>query len=256
MQKGHEPLRQESTHAQESTPQNYEESVHMVTNFSLNGTATAHSTENIARKVFREAISEVAEQAKQSLPNSHGRIDKAIRIVLQGDVIPFEEDSQKFAVGAESDADLYYVVDSECTCPDSDRAPDNACKHVISTWLHRRGAALAKERLAQLDVQAITKQQEIKSLPEAPASANVYLSIQGRKVQLTLRDHDENSLLTRMESLLSRFPEDSPEQTTTPPQEGWCSIHDCQMKRSKDGKGYYHKAGEKPDGKAIWCRGR
>jgi hypothetical protein len=40
------------------------------------------------------------------------------------------------------------------------------------------------------------------------------------------------------------------------PAEGWCGIHSVQMTHSKDGKGFYHKAGEKADGKAIWCRGK
>jgi hypothetical protein len=57
-----------------------------------------------------------------------------------------------------------------------------------------------------------------------------------------------------MESLLNRFPEETPEPTTPP--EGWCPIHQVQMKRSKDGKGWYHKAGERENGKAIWCRGK
>ena len=34
-----------------------------------------------------------------------------------------------------------------------------------------------------------------------------------------------------------------------------CDIHGEIMNRSKDGKGYFHKAGEKEDGKAVWCRG-
>ena len=36
----------------------------------------------------------------------------------------------------------------------------------------------------------------------------------------------------------------------------WCDIHQVTMTRSKDGKGHYHKAGQKPDGKALWCRGK
>jgi hypothetical protein len=141
-------------------------------------------------------------------------------------------------------------MDHECTCPDADRAPDGACKHVIATWLYRRGTALATERLKQLDVVHSVS----KILPEAPASANVYLTIQGRKVQLTLRDHDEDSVRTRMELLLNRFPEETSEPNAQP--EGWCPIHQVQMKRSKDGNGWYHKAGERANGKAIWCRGK
>jgi hypothetical protein len=222
----------------------------MVPKLSLNGTTEAHSPENIARKIFRESIAEVAATAKESLPESHGRIDKAVRIVLQGDVILFE-DGVRFAVGSESDADLYYIIDNECTCPDSDRAPEGYCKHVIATFLYRRGTALAAQRMQEIDVQAIAKQHEIKFLPEAPASANVFLTIQGRKVQLTLRDHNENSLLARMELLLNRFPEESSEPTTPP--EGWCPIHQVQMKRYSNQKGTWwsHRL---ENGK--WCRGK
>ena len=217
----------------------------MVTNFSLNGTDEAHTAENIARKIFREAIGEVAEHAKQSLPESHSRIEKAVTIVLQDDVLPFE-DGIRFAVGSQSDPAMYYVINNECSCPDSDRAPDGVCKHVLSTWLYRRGTALARQRMQQFDVQ-----QSSSHLPEAPASANVYLTIQGRKVQLTLRDHDEDALLRRMESLLSRFPEESPESTT--PQEGWCAIHQVQMKRyTKGNRSWWSHRLENN----AWCRGK
>ena len=218
----------------------------MVPKMSLNGTAQTHSPEQNARTIFRESIAQVAESIKETLPNSHGRIEKAIAIVLQDDVLPFE-DGRRFAVGSQSDTELYYVLDDECSCPDSDRAPDGYCKHVIATWLYGRGMALATERMRLLNTPYSSSQ----SLPEAPASANVFLTIQGRKVQLTLRDHDENSLLSRMESLLTRFPEETPEPEITP--EGWCPIHQVQMKRYSNQKGSWwsHRL---ENGK--WCRGK
>ena len=218
----------------------------MLANLHLNGTAQTHSPEQIARTIFRESLVEVADSIKETLPNSHGRIEKAIAIVLQDDVLPFE-DGRRFAVGSQSDTDLYYVLDDECSCPDSDRAPDGFCKHVISTWLYDRGTALATERMRLLDTSFSPSQ----SLPEAPASANVYLTIQGRKVQLTLRDYDENTLLARMELLLTRFPDETPESDTKP--EGWCPIHQVQMKRYSNQKGSWwsHRL---ENGK--WCRGK
>jgi hypothetical protein len=54
-----------------------------------------------------------------------------------------------------------------------------------------------------------------------------------------------------MTAILEQFPVDN-----ETPAEDWCSIHQVPMTRSKDGKGFYHKAGEKSDGKAIWCRGK
>src|SRR5205085_8550166 len=135
---------------------------------------------------------------------------------------------------------------------------------------YKRAAALAKEQLKALDAplskgESITppvdtpitepvtptvdvptqSEPTVPTLPEAPASANVYITIAGRKVQLTLRDHDEDNLLSRMEKLLQRFPsEEEPESeaSTTPP-ENWCPIHQCQMKRYSNDKGswFSHK---------------
>ena len=90
-------------------------------------------------------------------------------------------------------------------------------------------------------------------LPEAPASCNVYVTLAGRKVQVTLRDSDEQRMLARLEALLTRFPvEDEPEGEQGQP-EGWCSKHGVQMKQQhgKDGGTWYsHKTA---DG---WCKGR
>lgn len=227
----------------------------MVANFSLNGSDENHDFEPLTRKIFREAVSELAVKAKETLPDAvNGRVDKAVAIVLTGDVELMADG--KAVVGSQSDAGLHYVYDGECECRDSDRAEiDGWCKHRIAVAIAKRANALAKQRLEEhFERQQSQTQSQTQLLPEAPASANVYVTIQGRKVQLTLRDSDEDDLLSRMELLLSRFPEETPESATPP--EGWCPIHQVRMKRSKDGKGYYHKAGEKPDGKAIWCRGR
>jgi len=223
----------------------------MVANLSQNGTIETHDFEPLTRKIFREAVSDLAVKAKETLPDAvNGRVDKAVAIVLSGDVELMADG--KAVVGAQSDAGLHYVYDGECECRDSDRPEiDGWCKHRIAVALAKRANTLAKQRVEE---HFERQQSQTQLLPEAPASANVYLTIQGRKVQLTLRDHDENSLLTRMELLLNRFPEETPESTT--PTEGWCPIHQVQMKRSKDGNGWYHKAGERENGKAIWCRGK
>jgi hypothetical protein len=88
-------------------------------------------------------------------------------------------------------------------------------------------------------------------LPEAPASCNVYVSLAGRKIQMTLRDQDEQRLLARLETLLKRFPaEDDTEQE---PSEGWCPIHHCQMKRysNKKGSWWSHRLANNE-----WCSGK
>ena len=211
--------------------------------------------EPAARRIFRETLAKVADKAKQALPQSNGRVDKAVQIVLAGDVVPCEDG--RFFVGSQSDTTTYIVLDNACDCPDYDKAPEGVCKHVLATMLWRRAYPLAKARVEALDhspAHASAPQPAPLALPEAPASVNVYVEMAGRKVQVTLRDSDETRLLSRLEALLTRFPAES--NGDKEPPEGWCSMHQVQMTRSKDGKGYYHKAGEKPDGKAIWCRGK
>ena len=70
----------------------------------------------------------------------------------------------------------------------------------------------------------------VSTLPEAPASANVHVTMAGRTVQVTLRDSDEQRLLARLEALLQRFPaEEEPRGEQASP-EGWCNKHGVQMK--------------------------
>lgn len=79
----------------------------------------------------------------------------------------------------------------------------------------------------------------------------MYVEVQGRKVQVTLRDQDETRLLVRLNALLARFPSTENEAEEEPP-EGWCGIHNVQMKHHTNDKGSWwsHKTA---DG---WCHGK
>jgi hypothetical protein len=86
-------------------------------------------------------------------------------------------------------------------------------------------------------------------LPEAPASANCYVTLAGRQIQLTLRDYDEQRLLHRLEMLLQQFPVGEEPQEPAQ-QEGWCAEHKAKMKlhHGKRGSWWSHKL---PNGQ--WC---
>jgi hypothetical protein len=88
-------------------------------------------------------------------------------------------------------------------------------------------------------------------LPEAPASVNCHIIIEGRQVQLTLRDADETQLLARLTAVLKQYPTVQP---PTQPTEGWCTVHQTQMRlnHGKNGKRdwYAHRTA---DG---WCTGK
>jgi hypothetical protein len=106
-------------------------------------------------------------------------------------------------------------------------------------------------------------------LPEAPASVNVRLLIDGRDCQLTLRDRDEGRLLERLAAVLKQYPLPQPAAGPTQghnqlsPQQhnaaamhkkvtGFCPVHNVQMKENeKDGRRWFS---HQVDGR--WCKGR
>lgn len=165
-----------------------------------------------------------------------------------------------------------------------------ACKHVISVWLYRRVEERLAELdtppttqcWAPIDDQgtpchAVQEDcihapqwcSEVSSqepqdapvqgtpstpspLPEAPASVNVRLAVQGREVQFTLRDTDEGRLVERLAALLARFPVEAPTAPPATSDQGWCSVHSLPMRlNEKEGRTWYsHKVGD------TWCKGK
>jgi hypothetical protein len=61
-------------------------------------------------------------------------------------------------------------------------------------------------------------------LPEAPVSINLRAMMGGFEVQITLRDHDESALLTRLGALLKR-PDIRPVPKPAPRPGGWKKGH-------------------------------
>jgi hypothetical protein len=198
--------------------------------------------------------------------------DKAVAIVLNGDVELLPDGKAKVASQSHG-VTLYHIVNGECSCKDYTKAPSHWCKHRIAAGLAKRASALTKQRLEQLDAASngtttpapeqvdeapgATPVQEtvatpILSLPEAASSANCFVTLAGRQVQLTLRDHDEQRLLQRLETLLQQFPIVE-EQTQDNPPEGWCPVHHVQMKRyTKNHKTWWsHRLNN-----GAWCRGK
>jgi len=257
----------------------------MVTQFDVESNSWTYNPAFQVRDTWRKAVEEVATRARAVLPEPvHGRIEKAIQIVLNGDVELLPDDKAK--VGSQSNGvTKYFIVDGTCDCRDFEKAVDHWCKHRLAYGIYKRSRALAKEQLQALDSPASKAAEPVEPvvevpvesvipvtptpepvmqaalvvpqslLPEAPASANVYITIAGRKVQLTLRDHDEENLLSRMEKLLERFPSDEapePEASTTPP-ENWCQIHQVYMRQYSNAKGswFSHRLDNK-----NWCNGK
>jgi hypothetical protein len=228
--------------------------------------------ESPARTAFRRAVETIADKARTAIPSLNGRVERAVQIILNGD-LSMAPDGQG-TIASQSNGNGAYAVGKgdTCACKDHPKAPKHLCKHVLAYHIFTRATALAKQRLAERDAatngtttptpdQATTEalvpvppQEPVATpatpaLPEAPASVNFHTTLAGRQVQITLRDTDESKLLARLEALLKRFP--VVEEPKEPAQkEGWCYKHNVQMKlnHGKRGSWWSHKL---PNGQ--WC---
>src|SRR5215831_19150624 len=107
-----------------------------------------HNGDKPARKAYREAVAEIAEKAKQTLPDCIGRVDSAVKIVLNGDVELLPDGSAKVA-SQSNGTTKYFIVNGECSCKDYPKAPSNWCKHRIAAGLAKRARTLSKTKLEQ-----------------------------------------------------------------------------------------------------------
>jgi len=99
--------------------------VTIVTEYDWESDTWTHPTgEHAARAAWREAVQEIAEKAKATLPDCAGRVARAVQMVLNSDVELLEDGKAK--VASQSNGQMvYYVVDNECTYKDYAKAPSN-----------------------------------------------------------------------------------------------------------------------------------
>ena len=81
------------------------------------------------RAAWREAVAAVAQKAKAKLPECNGRVDKAVALVLNGDVELLPDGTAKVA-SQSTGSTAYHVVNGHCDCRDFEKAPHQFCKHV------------------------------------------------------------------------------------------------------------------------------
>lgn len=85
---------------------------------------------------------QVAECARQKMPEAGLRLSKAVSIVLSGGVQPSALVQGGWRVASQSGGEGYEVNGDSCTCADYVRhaaeTPGVICKHIIASWLYRR----------------------------------------------------------------------------------------------------------------------
>src|SRR5262245_2345042 len=97
-------------------------------------TFTHHTGEHAVRQLWRDAVQAVADTARVVLPEANGRIERAVAIVLSGDITFLPEG--KAQVASQSNGTTEYAVcNGTCECPDYPRAPQGWCKHRLAVAL-------------------------------------------------------------------------------------------------------------------------
>jgi hypothetical protein len=214
--------------------------------------ASAPDFDHTTRHAFRAAVDQVAARAKATLPEYNGRVEKAVALVLAGDVELLDGGHARVASQCQGST-VYHLVNGTCDCPDFPRAPASWCKHRIAAGIQQRAMQAVQVALTSSTAPAQSAAAEIHPLPEAPASANCHVMIAGRQVQVTLRDTDEARLLSRLTALLAQYPVEPATASQSATHEGWCQVHQVQMHRNeKDGRSWWsHKADD-----GSWCKGK
>jgi hypothetical protein len=156
-----------------------------------------------------ELLDQVADRAYAALGPCNGRLARAVAMVRSGAVTLLP--TGYVEVQSQSRDELTYTVNGSCPCPDAQhRAPNGHCKHLLAAWLVRR--------VHNVQPQTPPAEPAAPALPEAPASVNCHITLEGRQVQITLRDADETRLLGRLAALLRQYPLTETQQPCPPAQ--------------------------------------
>src|SRR5438445_5415671 len=108
---------------------------------------TQHNGADPVRKAFREAVEAVADKARTAVPELNGRVDRAVQIILNGD-LSIAPDGQGTIASQSNGNGAYAVGKGEyCSCKDHPKAPKLLCKHVLAYHIYQRAVALAKQKL-------------------------------------------------------------------------------------------------------------
>jgi hypothetical protein len=98
----------------------------------------------ITADAWHAALRTVADKAKQALPQSASRIDRAMALVLDGAVALQPDGSARIASQRRGQL-VTWTVDGPCDCPDGANAPEGWCKHKLAVALLTRAQALVTE---------------------------------------------------------------------------------------------------------------
>jgi hypothetical protein len=237
------------------------------------------------RQTFRETLALHAAQAKAILPPEvNGRIESAVRLVLQADVV-FNSDGSA-TVGSSSDPmKTHTLAGGACDCQDFayNKAPSGWCAHRIAANLQRSVERVLARSIPVLTAPEVELPEEMEPwadndieeveppptpapapCPEACFSLTLKGHIDGHEALLTARGQTADEFqrnLAAIKGLLDAKPQAPQVPAVQAPAcvehargAGWCAVHNTEMRWNdgKDGRqGWYsHKTDQ------GWCKGR
>jgi len=218
------------------------------------------------RQLFREVLATLAAQTKTKIPELNGRVEKAVKLALAGDV-ELHADGTATVYSSSDPTRRYEIRQGTCTCRDYEQAPEHLCQHRLSAGLMRRTTQLMQAAPVPVDPETVPEAWPDNDpeepaapvpcpapLPEAPCSVNCHIVVAGRQVQVTLRGHEEGAVLTRLEAVLQRYPIPQPAPQAASPAEGFCQKHGVQMKENhKENRTWFSHYDEAA---GRWCKGK
>jgi hypothetical protein len=190
------------------------------------------------RKRFRATLATLADKTKAKIPALNGRVEKAVRLALAGDV-ELHENGTATVYSSSDPTRRYEIIEGTCTCRDWQAAPQHLCQHRLSAGLVQKAREL-------LPLEPVPAPAPMPTLPEAPVSITMKATLHGFETLVTLRGVDFASVKAQVEQASQWLQAQSGQTAAATPQ---CPTHGA-MKRSTKGEGWYcpHKL---QDG--SWC---
>jgi len=85
----------------------------IVASYDWESDTWTHNGDNSARTAWREAVAEIAEKAKDKLPECHGRVESAVKMVLAGDVELLADGTTRVA-SQSNGSTAYHAINGHC----------------------------------------------------------------------------------------------------------------------------------------------
>ena len=140
--------------------------VPMSTTNLATGATTYHLAAMDRAQIWRSAVAIAATRARQQLPASNTRIDKAIELILNNHV-DFVDGVASVRSQSGDKETIYEIRNGHCECADYERAPESWCKHRLARAVYIRAMEEAKKFALHTEPTITVSPQEVGDMATA-----------------------------------------------------------------------------------------